>query len=366
MQLDDLLKPLGVFVLVVVLVALVAGVAGLVLTGGGSAPSEAGEYSKQVPSQFKPSNAIAPVDEERGEIQLSGDAEAKRILIDTRHNNRFSREEIEPLVNALVRNGHTVKFQGSTTTDTGFGEPNYNRTLQQFDAVLIIQPTSAIPPEQIAGLQAFTRAGGRVAVLAEPTQIATSGGLFPSSSTIRTKVNDLTMEYGIRVGSESLYNVADKKNDNNYQSIYATSVTADPLTERVNRIDLSLSSYIVDQPNNATTLFRAVNGTKKLSTRRSARYAVAARSGNLTVVADSSFITVSEVYDSDNEKLVSNLLTFLVSGDKVEGAPQAGGETGDGFGRQTPPDRETPPPRETAQATRVPEETPTRTPTPSA
>jgi len=75
----------------------------------------------------------------------------------------------------------------------------------------------------------------------------------------------------------------------------------------------------------ARILARAVEGTKTLDRGETGQYPVAAQSGNFVLVADASFISGSELYDADNEQFVSNLLTFLVSGDKDEDVPPTEG-----------------------------------------
>ncbi|PSP75144.1 hypothetical protein BRC70_01860, partial [Halobacteriales archaeon QH_6_68_27] len=52
----------------------------------------------------------------------------------------------------------------------------------------------------------------------------------------------------------------------------------------------------------------------------------AVRTDNMVFVADSDFVDQSEVYDADNEVFVSNMLNFLVSGDKPDDVPETTGE----------------------------------------
>lgn len=331
---SSLFKPLGVFVLVIALIVGIAFVVPLALGGSGGGGSDASLYDDDVPGHMQPDSVNAPSAEESGEIQLEADAEDKQILVDTRHANRFERDDLDPLVNALVRNGHTVDFTASSNGDGGFGGGSYNSTLQEYDAVLIVHPTESFSDSEVSGLKAYADGGGRVVVLGEPTQIETTGsGLLAQSTRVRSEVNDLTHEFGIHVGSEQLYNMDDESTDNYYKSIYAAPSADGELTEGVDTVDLDTSTYVVTlDDSDAETVLTAADGTKTYSTRKEGTYDIAARNGNVAVVGDSSFLTTSEVYDVDNEQFVSNLLEFLVTGDKDDDVPSSGGGDGSGMG----------------------------------
>lgn len=326
----NLFKPLGAFVLIVALIVGVAFAVPLALGGGGGG-SDGSLYSDGAPDHMQPDQVNAPSADESGEISLDADAENKRILVDTRHANQFERDELDPLVNALVRNGHTVDFTGSASGDNGgLGAVSYNATLQEYDAVLVIHPTQPFTEQEVSGLSAYADAGGRVLVLGEPSQVVTTGsGLLAQSTRVRSQVNDLTHEFGIHVGAEQLYNMDDESTDNYYKSIYAESTGDSALTDGVDTVDLDTSTYVVPlEGGDAETALAAADGTKTYSTRKNGSYGVAARNGNVAVVGDSSFVTTSEVYDVDNERFVSNLLEFLVTGDKEEGVPEVTGGSG--------------------------------------
>ena len=329
---DSLLKPIAVFVLVIVLLVALAGVGGL-LFGGGGGGGAGGSYSQQVPAQYEPSSVVHEPDPETGEIDLDSDGERKTILIDTSHSNRIDRAGLEPVTDALARAGHSVHYSG--VGDAGLGSGGLtNATLQQYDAILIAQPTSSFSAGEIAALQTFADAGGRIAVLAEPT---TSGSGGFGSQQVTENVNGLTTSFGLRVMSDQLYNVNDTGNDNNYKSIYAAASADDPLTESAQRVSFDTSTYLVEMPRSSDivtsggpikSLYTAVNGTQKLSTRRTGEYTVAARSGNLIVAADASFITAPEAYDVDNEQFITNVLEFLLAGDKPPDVPATPTDSG--------------------------------------
>ncbi|QLH82858.1 DUF4350 domain-containing protein [Halosimplex pelagicum] len=329
MKASEILKPLGVFVVVIAVV--LAGTALLgVLGGSGSAgPADGEEIEGQSPGQFAPENVLATSAPEDGEISLDSGGESKRVLVDSDHSNRYSQSDLAPLVEALARAGHEVDFTPSAAGDDGgFGESSYNATLRQYDAVLIVQPTASFSDAEIAGLSAYADGGGRIAVLAEPPQLSVGSGLSAQISEVRFGAQDLVGEFGLRMGTEGLYNIEDGGNDNNYESIIASPDGSSALTEGVSNVTFDSAGYVVSTGDGAQVRMRALSGTRTLERRQAGQYPVAAQNDNMVLVADTSFLKSSELYDLDNEQFAGNLLEFLVSGDKDDDVPQGSGTPG--------------------------------------
>jgi hypothetical protein len=322
-----IIKPLAVFVLI--LVGLLVLTAALGFTGGGTTgPADGQSIQGQSPPQFQPDALLTTSDPESGEITVP-EGNGARILIDTQHDNEFSRSEIEPVIEALFAAGHTVEYANSSGID-------YAEQLGRYNALLVIQPTDPFTEAERNAVESFTNDGGRVVVLAEPTQVE-AGGSFTGPSTVSFGADNLTAQYGIRIGAEQLYNVDDSANDNNFRSIYAAPSGDDDLTAGVETITLDTAGYLVRSPaSDVETLFTAAEGTRGLTSRRTDTYPTVARSGNLAIVADASFVKSSEIYDADNEVFVGNLLAFLVGGEAAEGSSSDSEPTEDGMATSTP------------------------------
>ncbi len=333
----------------VVIIGTVAGAA-LSMAGGGAGPPDGAEVNGQSPEQFQPENIGQRFADENGTIDIGGDADGARILVDTRHSNRFSRSDLEPLAEAMFEAGHSLEFDsgsadssrraprrstGGAQSGPGAQGSDYAATLGDYDGLLVIQPTEGFSQAERQTLRNYTDAGGRVVVLAEPTQVRSGSGRFALPSTVQFGANNLTQQFGVRVGSEVLYNIDDASNDNNFKSIYASPSDAGMLTEGVDTISLDTGGYAVVDTEAATTVYTADDGTRTLETRREGDYGVVARSGNLAFVADSSFVESSELYDVDNEVFAGNLLEFLVTGD-VDPEFGADDTTPETPGSQTP------------------------------
>lgn len=337
---------------VIVLVAVVGAVA--VSAGGGTGAADGEEIDGQSPEQFQPEAVNQEIDPETGDIEIDA-TQDKRILVDTRHSNQISQSDLEPVLEAAFASGHTVDIGAdSTSTSTSFGGSNgnagYGQTLSNYDAVMIIQPTGEFTASERNAVQNYTDAGGRVAILGEPTQVSAGLGLFSVPSAVSFGATNLTRSYGFQVGAETLYNMNEDGTDNNFKSVYGSSSSDSDLTDGAETVNFDRSGYVVVNDENADqveVLYTAVDDTKTLDTRREGTYPIAVRNDNVVFVADSSFIQESEVYDVDNEAFVGNLLGFLASGDLDSSFPSSGPSTSpptppEPPGEPTPPAELTP------------------------
>ena len=340
-----IVKPLAVFI--IVLVVILGGTFLLaVVDPGSSGPPDGQSIDGQSPSQYQPDAVNAPVDPEEGEISVDSEGSGKRILVDTSHGNQVSESELEPITEAVFEAGHTVEYGTS-------GTASFAESLGQYDGILIVQPLGSYSEAEREALQEYTDDGGRVVVLAEPTQTRLSTGFTQSTTTVSFGANNATKRYGVRMGAEQLYNVDDAANDNNFKAIYASPSSDGDLTDGVETITFDTAGYAVVN-GDAETKFTAAEGTRTLETRRTGMYATVVRNDNMVFVTDSTFISSSELYDADNEVFIGNLLSFLLDGEAPGpgggATPSAGFGTGDSASTPT----ETPP-----------EPTPTPAPTPS-
>ncbi|MHC3378754.1 DUF4350 domain-containing protein [Haloarcula sp. H-GB5] len=328
-----IVKPLAVFI--VVLVVILGGTFLLaVASPGSSGPPDGQSIDGQSPSQYQPDAVNAPADPEEGEISVDADTSDKRILVDTSHGNQVTESELEPITEAVFEAGHTVEYGTS-------GTASFADSLGRYDGVLIVQPLDSYSQAERDALQEYTEDGGRVVVLAEPTQTRLSTGFTQSTTTVSFGANNATERYGIRMGAEQLYNVDDEANDNNFKAIYASPSDNGELTDGVETITFDTAGYAV-MNGDAETKFTAAEGTRTLETRRTGTYATVVRNDNMVFVTDSTFISSSEIYDADNEVFIGNLLSFLLDGEAPDpgggATPDAGFGTGGDTSTETPPE----------------------------
>ncbi|NLV13580.1 DUF4350 domain-containing protein [Haloarcula argentinensis] len=328
-----IVKPLAVFIVVLVVI-LGSTFLLAVASPGSSGPPDGQSIDGQSPSQYQPDAVNAPVDPEEGEISVDADTSDKRILVDTSHGNQVTESELEPITEAVFEAGHTVEYGTS-------GTASFADSLGRYDGVLIVQPLDSYSQAERDALQEYTEDGGRVVVLAEPTQTRLSTGFTQSTTTVSFGANNATERYGVRMGAEQLYNVDDEANDNNFKAIYASPSDNGELTDGVETITFDTAGYAVVN-GDAETKFTAAEGTRTLETRRTGTYATVVRNDNMVFITDSTFISSSEIYDADNEVFVGNLLSFLLDGEAPDpgggATPDAGFGTGGDTSTETPPE----------------------------
>jgi hypothetical protein len=300
-----------VAVLIVALAVVLAGtfaVSALVGTAPTGTPDGA-TIEGQSPAQYQPENADIDADPEDGELSVDSTQGDSRIVIDLRRTGDTTRADLEPVIEALFEAGHSV-----TVLDGEDDEP-FGDALAGSSGLLIVQPTSAYPDGERDAIQDYVDAGGHAVLTGEPTQTQVGGGLFATVSQVSFGATDLAESYGVRVGAETLYNVNDGQNDNNFKSIYATPTRGGALTDGVDTVTFHKSGYVATSGDDVAVHYTAVEGTKTIDTRRADTYPVVVRNDSMVFVADGSFLSQPELYDADNEVFTSNLLSFLAAGD---------------------------------------------------
>jgi hypothetical protein len=276
-----------------------------------------------------------PEADSEGEITMDSDAESKTVLIDRAHANQISDAKLTTLVNTLVANGHEVEY---VTREQARG-PAWNESLRSADALLIANPNQPYTPGQLAGVQAFADAGGRVVMLSDPASIQRFG-IFGLG--YQQQSNDdpaLNSAFGISAQSGYLFNMHEYQQT--FKSIYATPGNG-PLSEGIDRVVVRDAATV--SVADGQTALRAGERTRLSTTRRADTYGVAVRSGNVSMVGDTDFLAPESAYVADNDVFIGNLADFLVSGEKTAGAPAPPSEESAGSGGPSEPTRPTPEP----------------------
>jgi len=269
-----------------------------------------------------------------GEITMDSDADSKTVLIDRAHANRISDEKLSTLTNALVANGHEVEF---VTQEQARG-PAWNESLRSADALLIANPNRPYTPGQLAGVQAFADAGGRVVMMSDPASVQRFG-IFGLG--VQQQSNDdpaLNADFGVSVRSGYLFNMHDYQQT--FKSVYATPGTG-PLAAGIDRVVVRDAAAVATA--DGQTALTAGEQTRLSTTRRADTYGVAVRSGDVAMIGDTDFLTPESAYVADNEVFIGNIADFLVSGEKTGNAPAppSGGPGGDGPAPTRPPTERT-------------------------
>ena len=299
----------GVFIGIVAAILLVASLGGFVLgdTGANSGTHTVDDdrYTDTYPDAI----------ERSGTIDIDEAGESKTILIDQAHGNAFTRDEIDPLVTALIEAGHEVQY-------LDMFDP-FAESLQDADAYVVIDPQQSFMPQETEALEEFAAADGRVLLLGGPSAAGGTdllGELIGAPQAAgSTEFDSFSSQFGFGYGAGYLYNM--ERNANNFQSIYVEGAESE-LSDGVEEVILDGPSPLVAS-NTATPILQTTDDTVSSETRVEDTYTVAIQNDAVVAVGSADFITTDRFNQADNDVFISNLLSFAVSGDKEPGAPEA-------------------------------------------
>ncbi|AQL42920.1 hypothetical protein BV210_09420 [Halorientalis sp. IM1011] len=344
----DLLKGVGVFAVVVVVVLGATAATGTLLSGSSPAgDTEAPAYDTEL---------LPTAVDDNGTVESPQSDETKTVVVDQSHGNAIGESDMEPLVDALIESGHDVRFYaggsssglGSGTGGLSGGDSGLNATLRSADAFVVANPASAYTTGEINGIESFADAGGRVLLLADPVPPSSASQSLPVDIPIGTgtgttttpgQPTNLAATFGISFGAGYLYDM--ETNANNFQRIYAESAGDGDLTAGVDRLVFDDATALTTD-GDATPIVES--DATSSATRRDGTYPVAVRTDSVVAVGNTNFIAPDSATVADNDAFVSNMASFLVAGDKQPGVPEptdsaTGPGTGTGgFGDSTQPD----------------------------
>ncbi|MEF8773811.1 MAG: DUF4350 domain-containing protein [Halobacteriales archaeon] len=297
----------GVF-LAVVIVGTALSVGG----GVGTAPA----ISDLNVEPFTGDDAVATPPPETGELSMSADASGTVVVVDAAHGNAPDSSLLAPMTNELSEQGATVRYYVGSSAGQRLAP-----VLREADAFVVFGGSQRFSDDELEALAAFSEAGGRVLVLNEPSgSDAGAGGYDPFGSDVSAPLTPVVSQYGMDFGDGYLFDVHEYSG--NYRNVYATPTGSSPLTEGVDRLVFHESVSV----RGGDTLVTTRETAAKSTTRRQAAYGVVSRAGDVVVVGDASVLSRQFLYRADNEVFVSNLLDFLVTGDKTpDDAPQPPG-----------------------------------------
>lgn len=304
---SDLATRFGVFVGVVALIVVGAVVVGFVAADTPAEPVDATvDNDYYTASDLVRETTLQP---RSGEIELRP-GPSRTVLIATDRPRR----DVEPIVTALVRNGHEVRFfeagsggtplvgvsivggiapQPAPTADSA----ELATELESVDGFLVVGDPQ-FESSDVDAVEEFVDAGGRLLV-ATDSQASTPFGFGAGDG-----ADSLLDRFGIAVGNGYLYNMAE--NDANYQRVYADFDGGDHQVV----VDGATPVWSGD----GTPLATTTEATRYSTTREADSFDVAVRSGNVVVVGDTDVVRSTNYNRADNEQLLGQVLTVLTSG----------------------------------------------------
>lgn len=304
-------------------VAVVVAVVVVAVVAAGAAVERQPSPEPAQHSEYDPGATLTEPLDANGSVEFDASLGGGRgkVLIDQSHSNRFSLDDIAPMVRALTRAGYEVELYTGGDLET---------ELMQADAFVVINPAVKFRDTGNDALKRFTDNGGRLVVLAEPTTKAVTGGFISTAvGDQESRVTSLTSQYGMAVSTNYLYN--QRRNDGNYKRLVVESAPNDELTG-VRQGVFYTSAEVTGV--NARRVLVAAPGTKTGGTTESeGRKTVAMRKGNVLVFGDSTFVTTDYHNVGDNEETIAYIVEFMISGEKTGlGSGNPGGADGESDG----------------------------------
>ena len=292
--------------LVTVAVAAVIAVAAAGISAAGqSGPTDGPEFE-----EFETESTISdPISQSGGIDPDSSVAGDGVIVVDDSNTNRFSRGDIQPLVEAIGRTGHEVRFHR---------RGNLSESLSGADALVVIDPGSPYNEDELDTVDEFVEDEGRLLILGEPTRTSVSAGLFGAEITQReSELTEIGSRFDVQFDTQYVYDQT--TNDGTYQQ-----VVAEPHEEAALPPDDGTSLDGVDEVafDVATEVRSTSDGEPVLVTSSEARTAGAAngrrhtlaiRDDDVLAVGDASFISAGRHNVGDTNVFLASVVEFLVS-----------------------------------------------------
>jgi hypothetical protein len=292
-------------VVAAVVASVIVGVAGITPilspSQGGGGIAEGPEQSEWEPSKLAPQRL-----ESAGDPDPKGDVGV--VLFDRSHGNRFEKEDIAPLVDAINDAGGEVRFTGELGT--------FSEVLPQADVLVVIDPARRYDAEEVGEINQFVKDGGHLLMFAEPNRKEVQqSGFFVSLVTKRSALDSLGSRFSVSFGSHYVYDM--EHNDGNYKS----PVTSPPdradsaVVEGVDRVTMYTATSV--SVNRGQVLLRTAPTAERgdEAATRGFPVAVLSRNGQVMAVGDKTFLNDQFHTVADNDVFIQRVVEFMVGAD---------------------------------------------------
>ncbi|MBI2850279.1 MAG: hypothetical protein HYX80_04455 [Chloroflexi bacterium] len=250
------------------------------------------------------------------------------VLIDTAHENDFTREELDVLILRLVSRGLTVKFltpqddlekellgvaeeeqeeekrkaespeeenPPETNSPNSNNDNNKEKKPARADAFVIVSPRDEFSNEEIKFTDNFTSQGGKLLLIADPTR--------------DSDINSLSLKFGIIFEPDYLYNM--KEHDLNYRNIFVSEFADSVITKNLKKIALYTAGSI-SSANSSIAFVSEGTLSNVIETRKRLSPIALTQEGEVLAVYDLTFLTEPYNGSFDNNRLIANIADWLM------------------------------------------------------
>ncbi len=287
-------KLAGVLILLVVFVVVAFAAAYLVFYRG----NYAGPPSAQM--AYAPPGVASAADGTQWAPSV-GERSGGLVLVDTLHSNGFSSREVLTLRTRVVAQGYDLELLGNfARASESDRRAQFAERLREADSLVVITPLVAYSAGEVDLIEDFVRKGGKLVMVSDPGR--------------RDQMNTLAQRFGVQFRPDYLFNQAE--NDQNYQNIFVRDFRPDELTAGLDTIVLFTAGSITSS---GPGLAVADGRTESAVAENNGDLYVMARAAARNVLAVSDFTFMIPPHDSklDNERLLSNLINFVTTSDRV-------------------------------------------------
>ncbi len=297
----EVLKRVGLGVVVAAVVVLAAVGLGNVMTAPGGV-SPGAQHQAYAPGELAPDRL-----ESSGTPDPSGNVGT--VLIDQSRSNRFDREDVAPLVDAITRAGGRVQFP-PPNADMG-------TTLSGVDVLVVVDPGSEYGRTDVESIRQFLDRGGRVVIFGEPNRnvVEQQQQVQAVLSTERSHLTTLGSAFGISFGTQYLYD--QQHNDGNFKNVLVgpPDNVSHPLVRGVDDVALDTAASV--SADGGTVLLRTADTAKQGTSGQGGGFPVAVvnAGGNVLAVGDKGFLEPEFASVGDNDVFIARIVEFMADAD---------------------------------------------------
>ena len=310
----DGVSPLGViarvavFLVVVVGLVVLAGVFGAVVSPSGTTDVVADDPGP--PTAYDPAEVgltagpeVGTPDPDPAAIVPDEGVDTRTVVIDAGHRNRIDRGKLRPVVEALSRVGHNVRFYEPTD--------DLDDRLADADGFLVVDPATDYSDAELDAVRNFTDRGGRMVLLAEPTRRRVSAGLTGVTvSDVDSDVTELAAAYGMNFDTAYVYN--QRANDAGYKDVLVE--TTDAAGFDTDDAAFFTATRISATGPDTEVIARTAPKTNVAGRDTTGAFAVGVRNDSVLAFADSTFVDNDFAAVRENEVVVTRVVEFLAAG----------------------------------------------------